>query len=77
MEYRYLMKDDQHRKIWKQSFANYMGRLVQGVGKKVKEKEKIYLSTIPISQANAAKTLHITALWETNSLKKRGPTVPD
>lgn len=36
MEYRHLMKSAKHRPTWTRSFANELGRLAQGVGKRIK-----------------------------------------
>ena len=36
MEYSYIVKDYQHKKFWKYSFGNELGRLAQRVGKIVK-----------------------------------------
>ena len=41
MEYRHLMKYNQHKKVWKYSFANELGRLAQGTGKRVKGTDTI------------------------------------
>ena len=41
MEYGYIMKDNQHKKFFKQSFLNELGRLAQGLCKIFKRTETI------------------------------------
>jgi hypothetical protein len=42
MEYRHLLKSPKHRTAWTTSFANELGRLVQGVGSTDKGTNTIY-----------------------------------
>ena len=42
MEYRHLMKYDQHEKSWKHSFTNEVGNLSQVVGGVVKATDTIF-----------------------------------
>ena len=42
MDYMHIIKDNQHKKVWKHSFENELGRLAQGVGKTFKGMDTIF-----------------------------------
>ena len=77
MEYRHLMKYNQHKKFWKHSCENELEYWNKEYSKESREWTLFSSWNTIISEVNTAKILHTATLWYITACKKRSPTAPD